>query len=125
MSMSRLVSAMAAVAVLSMGVALAAQDDLSKLLAPTSQDDLARLAPIPGTVTFNLRSTTLPAAIHVLGETAGIDIRLTPDVEALDGTVNFSFQNARFDDVFQVFLQVGHLSYAVINEKTVVVTRRP
>lgn len=125
MRMSRLVNAMAAVAVLSMGVAVAAQDDLSKLLAPTSQDDLARLAPISGTVTFSFQNTTLPSLLHRLGEASGIDIRLTPDVEALDAPVNFSFQNARFDAVFQVFLQVGHLSYAVINEKTVVVTRRP
>jgi hypothetical protein len=106
------------VAVTLMGSVLAAQGGVA-------QDDLSRLMPRFQTVTFKLTRSTWPTALRVLGESAGIQIRLTPDVEVLSTPTSFDFTNARFDAVFRVFLAAGHLTYAVIDEKTVVVTGTP
>jgi hypothetical protein len=63
--------------------------------------------------------------IHLIAENAGIDLRVTPDVDAIKEPVNVDFRDAPFDKVFRLLIKANHLSYAIINEKTVVVTTTP
>jgi hypothetical protein len=95
----------------SMGKTLSAQN------TPV-QGDISKPTPRFATVTFEVQNSTLSTVIHIFAENAGIDIRVTPDVDAIKEPVNAGFRDAAFDEVFRGLIKAWHLSWLFVDLST-------
>ena len=69
-------------------------------------------------VSIHMKNAPVSDLFKVLGAVSGVDIRTQGD----DRPVTVNFTNARVVDVFNFLINAGHLTYTVVDEKTVVVT---
>jgi hypothetical protein len=102
------VTALVVVFVLSVGVF--AQSDLPKCM----QD----AAP----VTLSFRNVTVPEVLTFLGNTCGVDVRVE-GVGETPARPAVQFARTRIADAFAFLVRSAGLSYTVVDEKTVVVTK--
>jgi len=83
-----------------------------------AQDALPRGMQEAKPITLHLRNAPVSDLFKLLGSASGVEIR----TQGGDRPVNVDFTNARVNDVFNFLVNAGHLSYSVVDEKTVIVT---
>jgi len=59
-----------------------------------------------------------------LSKASGIRIGVTPDVALPADPINLNFNDATFAEVFRFLVTGARLSYTVINDKTVLITKQ-
>ena len=81
------------------------------------------LIPTDRTITVQFRGATAADVLTQLGKAAGIEVRFMPGVKATT-PITLNLRDARIADTFKVVIETAGLSYAVMNDKTVVVAAR-
>ena len=90
----------------------------------TRQTDLSKLTPNSEPVTIRFQNAQFIDVISFLGQASGIQIRLAPDVNVPKEPLTINFANAKFANVFNFLVTAAYLSYTVVDEKTVLITKR-
>jgi hypothetical protein len=73
------------------------------------------------TVTVRFEDADALAVLSFLGKTAGIEIRFAPNTPSTP--IILDVRNANVAEVFKTVLEVADLSFEVVDEKTVLVSR--
>jgi hypothetical protein len=107
-TMRSIATALGAVLALSLGVF--AQSDLPKCLQDTTPANL------------NFRNVTIPEVLRFLGNSCGVEVRLE-GVEETPPTRNVQFTRTKLADAFVFLVRGAGLTYTVLDEKTVLVTK--
>jgi type II secretory pathway component GspD/PulD (secretin) len=94
------------------------------LAGQSPQTDLSKLAVNSEPITFRFQNAQLADVLSFLSKASGIQIGVTPDVILPTDPINVNFSNAKFVDVFKLLVTGASLSYNVVDEKTVLITRK-
>jgi type II secretory pathway component GspD/PulD (secretin) len=95
------------------------------LAGQSPQADLSKLAPNSEPITLRFQKAQLADVLSFLSKASGIQIGVTPDVTLPTDPININFNNAKFVDVFKLLVTgAANLSYNVIDEKTVLITKK-
>jgi len=100
---------------------VAASAAVSAQTANDSPNKLALESAAPITVQFN--GVLLSEALYRLGRRAGVSVALAPDVK--DTRVEATFINSGFEDALVMVVTGECLTYKVIGERSVLVTKSP
>ena len=101
--------ALAAAFVLSVGVF--AQADLPKSMQDASP------------VSLDFKNVTIPEVLAFLGKACGVEVRFQ-GVEETAATRQVQFANTKVADAFALLVRGAGLTYTVVDEKTVLVTKQ-
>jgi type II secretory pathway component GspD/PulD (secretin) len=104
-----------AISIASIGAVASAQ-------SATDQDDLSKLQTPFATATFDLHNVSLATIFQVVATNTGLNIRLSPEVQKMDARVDYGFRDASTLAILRILAKANHLSYAVIDEKTIMVS---
>ena len=88
------------------------------------QGDLSKLTPTPEPVTIRFQNAQFADVMQFLGKASGIQIGLALDVTVPKEPLNINIDSAKFADVFTFLVTAANRSYTVINEKTVLLTKK-
>jgi beta-lactamase regulating signal transducer with metallopeptidase domain len=78
-----------------------------------------------GLISFDLKDVTIPQVLKFLASACGVEVR----VEGIEGTEaartvpRVQFSNTKLSEVFQFLVTAAGLSYAVVDETTLLITR--
>jgi type II secretory pathway component GspD/PulD (secretin) len=112
----RLIASVIAAALLAFSVGV--------LAGQSPQTDLSKLRPNSEPITLRFENAQLANVLSFLSKASGIQIGVTPDVTLPTDPINVNFSNAKFVDVFKLLVTGANLSYNVIDEKTVLITKK-
>jgi type II secretory pathway component GspD/PulD (secretin) len=85
------------------------------------QSDLSKLTVKSEPITLRVRNAQFADVVALLGNAAGIEIRLAPEVGVTE-PITLQVANAKFADAFSLLMTTTKLSYTVVDEKTVLIT---
>jgi hypothetical protein len=88
------------------------------------ETDLSKLTPNSEPITLHFESAQVVNVLSFLSKASGIQIGVTPDVTLPTDPISFNFSNAKFVDVFKFLVTGAGLTYNVVNEKTVLITKK-
>jgi hypothetical protein len=94
------------------------------LAGQSPQTDLSKLAVNSEPVNIQFQNAQFRDVLSLLGKAYGIQIGVTLDVTLPTNPINVNFSNAKFVDVFKLLVEGNSLSYTVVDEKTVLITRK-
>ena len=75
------------------------------------------------TITVHFRGATAADVLTHLGKAAGIEVRFAPGLQATM-PITLALRDARIADAFQTVIETAGLSYAMLNDKTVLMAAR-
>src|SRR5215471_8875094 len=77
-------------------------------------------------VNLEAKDVTVAKVLPFLGAACGIEIRVesVEETRAVRTVPNLRFQQAKVADIFRMLLQTSGLTYRVLDEKTIVVTKQ-
>jgi hypothetical protein len=93
------------------------------LAGQSPQTDLSKLTPNSGLIALRFQNAQLADVLAILSKASGIQIGVTPDVRLPTEPINLNFSNAKLADVFRLLVAGANLTYNVVDEKTVLITK--